>query len=50
MRLSKIRSLLYRTARLLGDVNAVRRGSVGKRIVGRAAGRGTNRVLRRILR
>lgn len=50
MSLSKIRSLLYRTARLLGDVNAVRRGTVGKRIVRRAAGRGTSRILRKLLK
>ncbi len=36
----KIRSLLYWLARLLGDVNAVRKGRVGQRIVRRVAGKG----------
>ena len=46
----KIRSFLYWLARLLGDVNAVRRGRVGQRIVRRAAGKATGRALRRTLR
>jgi hypothetical protein len=43
MSLSKVRSLLYRLARLLGDVNAVEKGKVPQRverhIVGRMFGR-----------
>jgi len=42
-----LRSALYATARALGDVNAVRKGTVGKRIVRRAAGRVTGRLLGR---
>ncbi len=45
-----LRSLLYLVARLLGDVNAVRRGRIGQRIVRRLAGRATGRALRRMLR
>jgi hypothetical protein len=45
-----MRSLLYLLARTMGDVNAVRRGTVGKRIVRRAAGRATSRILRRLLK
>ena len=45
-----LRSLLYLLARLIGDVSAVRRGQVGKRIgrriVGRAVGRGMGRLVR----
>ncbi|MCC5839413.1 MAG: hypothetical protein JJT96_04740 [Opitutales bacterium] len=44
------RSFLYALARLLGDVNAVKRGRVGRRIgrrvVGRAAGKGMGRLFR----
>jgi hypothetical protein len=44
------RSFLYLLARLLGDINAVKRGRVGqrigRRIVGRAAGRGIGRLFR----
>ena len=46
-----LRGFLYAAARLLGDVNAVRRGpkAVGKRIVRRIAGRVTGRLLRKAL-
>lgn len=39
MTLGKFRSWLYRIARLLGDVQAVRKGRVGQCIARRAAGR-----------
>lgn len=45
-----IRSLPYLVARLLGDVNAVRRGRIGQRIVRRLAGKATGRAMRRMLR
>lgn len=45
-----MRNLLYALARLLGDINAIRRGTVGKRIarrvVGRIAGKGIGRLFR----
>ncbi len=44
------RSLLYVVARLLGDVNAVRRGRIGQRIVRRVAGKAAGRALRKTLR
>ena len=40
-----IRSLLYSVARLMGDVNAVKKGKVRKRIGRRAAGKLTGRAL-----
>ena len=45
-----LRSLLYASARLLGDVNAIRRGTVLKRIARRAAGKVTGRALGRLFR
>ncbi|HIJ42714.1 MAG: hypothetical protein QF511_12410 [Rhodospirillales bacterium] len=50
MSISKIRGLLYLIARLLGDVNAVRRGTVGKRIARRIAGKASGRLLRRLIK
>ena len=50
MSLSKLRGLLYRLARLLGDVNAVEKGRVEKRVERRIAGRWTGRVLGRLFR
>jgi hypothetical protein len=48
--LGKLRSFLYWLARLLGDVNAVRRGRIGRRIARRLAGRATGRLLGRIFK
>lgn len=52
MSINKTRGLLYALARLLGDVNAAKRGpkAVGKRAVRKAAGRGFGKVMRRLLR
>lgn len=44
------RSLLYRLARILGDVNATRKGRVGRRIGRRVAGRATGRGLGKLFR
>ena len=45
-----IRSMLYQVARLMGDANAVKKGTVGKRVARRAAGRGTGRGLGRLFK
>jgi len=45
-----VRSFLYFLARLLGDVNAVRRGRVGRRIGRRIVGRSAGRWLGRLFR
>ena len=45
-----MRSFLYALARLLSDVNAVKKGRVGKRIARRAAGKGTGRALGRLFK
>lgn len=45
-----IRAMLYAVAKLLGDINAVRRGTVGKRVARRAAGKVAGRTLRRLIR
>jgi hypothetical protein len=44
------RSFLYKLARILGDVNAVQKGRVGRRIGRRAAGRMTGRFLGKIFK
>lgn len=50
MSLNKSRGFLYKLARLLGDVNAVQKGRVGRRvgrrITGKAAGRGMRKLFR----
>ena len=47
----KFRSFLYTLAKLLGDVNAVRRGRVGRRVGRRVAGRVVGKqVFRRVFK
>lgn len=50
--LGQLRSVLYRSARVLGDVQAAKKGpsSYGKRLVRKAAYRTTNRALGKALR
>lgn len=50
MSINKTRGLLYWLARLLGDVNAVRRGRVGRRIARRATGKATGRGLGKLFK
>jgi hypothetical protein len=50
MSISSTRRLLYTLARLLGDVNAVKKGKVGKRVGRRLVGKATGRGLRRLFR
>ncbi len=44
--MGKTRSSLYKAARILGDIEAVSKGRVGKRIQRRVAGKMTGRALR----
>jgi len=45
-----LRNALYKVARIMGDVNAVKRGKVGKRVARHAAGKATGRTLRKLLK
>ena len=45
-----LRSVLYTIARLMGDVNAVKKGKVGKRVARQAAGKATGRTMRKVLK
>jgi hypothetical protein len=45
-----MRSFLYKLARIMGDVNAVKRGKVGKRLGRRVAGKATGRGLGKMFR
>lgn len=50
MSINKTRGLLYRLARILGDVNAVQKGTVGRRASRRVVGRQTGRALRKLFK
>jgi hypothetical protein len=45
-----MKSLLYRLLRLSNDLNAVRRGRIGRRIARRAYGKSTGRLARKRFR
>jgi len=48
--INRSRRTAYRVARILGDVQAVRTGRIGRRVGRRIAGRMTGRALRRAFR
>jgi len=50
MSITKTRGLLYLIARLLGDASALQKGTVGKRLARRAAGKLTGRGLGKLFR
>ena len=45
-----MRSFLYWLARLLGDLTAVRKGKVGRRMARRVAGKATGRMFRKLFK
>jgi hypothetical protein len=52
MSINKIRSLLYKSASLLGDINAVSKGptAMAKRAARKAAGRGFGSLMRKFFK
>lgn len=50
MSIGRTRGVLYALARLLGDVQAVRKGTVGRRVARRVVGRATGRGIGRLFR
>ena len=45
-----IRTWLYQIARLMGDVNAVKKGKVGRRVARRGAGKLTGRGIGKLFK
>nr|MDH3083802.1 hypothetical protein [Bacillus subtilis]WGD69229.1 hypothetical protein P5630_21515 [Bacillus subtilis]WGD89231.1 hypothetical protein P5656_09430 [Bacillus subtilis] len=50
MSISKIRSFLYKSSRILGDVQATKNGTLGKRVARRLAGKATGKIMRSIFK
>ena len=50
MSINKTRGFLYSLAKLLGDVNAVHKGKVGRRVARRVAGKATGRTFKKIFK
>jgi hypothetical protein len=48
--INQTRGLLYRVARIMGDVQSVQQGRVGQRVGRRVTGRATGRAMRRLFR
>ena len=45
-----LRSSLYKVARIMGDINAVKKGKVGKRVTRRVAGKTTGKALGKLFK
>lgn len=50
MSINKTRGFLYTLAKILGDINAIQKGTMGKRLARRAAGKATGRALGRLFK
>lgn len=48
-KISKIRKVLYTTAKILGDVDAVSSGKVGRRVKNRVKGKNPREAVREIV-
>ena len=48
--INSIRSLLYRLARILGDISAVSKDKIGKRVTRKITGKATGRVFKKLFR
>ena len=48
--MNSMRSMLYFIARIMGDINAVKKGRVGRRIGRRLAGKATGRGLGKLFK
>lgn len=46
--IGKTRSLLYRSGKILGDVNAIKRGKIGQRVTNRLIGNPAARISRKL--
>lgn len=50
MSINKTRGLLYKLAKLLGDLSALSSGKPGKRIIRRTTGKATGRVFKKLFK
>lgn len=50
VKISKVRGSFYKSAKFLGDVSAVKNGTVAKRLTRRVAGRYTGKSLGKLFR
>ena len=48
--IGKTRSALYKSGKILGDINAVKKGQVTRRVTARVSGNVTSRILNKLVR
>ena len=48
--INSIRGLLYKLARILGDISAISKGKPGKRVARRITGKATGRIFRKLFK
>ena len=48
--IGKTRSTLYKSAKILGDINAARKGTIGRRLTHRITGKISARILSKLVR
>ena len=48
--IGKTKFALYKTAKILGDINAVKRGTIGRRVTHRISGKITATLLSKLVR
>ncbi len=48
MTINKFRSVLYKTGKIAGDINAIKRGKIFQRIIRRLLGKFTGRLFSRL--
>ena len=48
--IGKARSAIYKSGKILGDINAVKKGTVTRRITARVSGNVTSRILKKLVR
>lgn len=47
MSINKTRGFLYWLAKLLGDINAIKKGKVGQRLINRGIGKATSKIFKK---
>lgn len=50
MSISKVRTVLYTAGKVLGDVSAVKNGTIHKRIARRVLGKAASRIISKIVK
>lgn len=50
MKINKARGILYFAAKILGDINAIQKGKVGKRVVRRIVGKQTQKGINKFFK